>query len=163
MLQQRTVEIAVGLFILAGMAALLVLALKVSNLGAFTGAVKGYHVIAKFENVGGLKPRSPVTIAGVLVGRVESIGFDEASQQALVKLNISNEYKLTADTSASIFTAGLLGEQYLGLEPGGDERMLKDGDEIKLTQSALVLEQLIGQFIFNKAAEGAKSSPDQSP
>lgn len=163
MLQQRTVEITVGLFILAGIAALLVLALKVSNLGAFTGTVQGYHVIARFENVGGLKPRSPVTIAGVLVGRVESIGFDEASQQALVKLNISNEYKLSADTSASIFTAGLLGEQYLGLEPGGDERMLKDGDEIKLTQSALVLEQLIGQFIFNKAAEGTKSSPDKGP
>jgi phospholipid/cholesterol/gamma-HCH transport system substrate-binding protein len=156
MLQQRTVEITVGLFILAGIAALLVLALKVSNLGAFTGAIDGYHVTAKFENVGGLKPRSPITIAGVLVGRVESIGFDSTTQQAVVHLNVSDDYKLPADTSASIFTAGLLGEQYLGLEPGGDERMLKDGDEIKLTQSALVLEQLIGQFLFNKAAEGTK-------
>ncbi|MEO5573814.1 MAG: outer membrane lipid asymmetry maintenance protein MlaD [Gammaproteobacteria bacterium] len=154
MLRQRTVEITVGLFILAGIAALLVLALKVSNLGAFSGAIDGYHLTAKFENVGGLKPRSPITIAGVLVGRIESIGFDSATQQAVVNLNISKDYKLSADTSASIFTAGLLGEQYLGLEPGGDERMLKDGDEIKLTQSALVLEQLIGQFLFSKAADG---------
>lgn len=154
MLQQRIVEITVGLFILAGIVALLVLALKVSNLGAFTGAADGYHVTAKFENIGGLKSRSPVTIAGVLVGRVESINFDAQTQQAVVHLNISDDYELSADTSASIFTAGLLGEQYLGLEPGGDERILKDGDEIKLTQSALVLEQLIGQFLFNKAAEG---------
>ena len=159
MLQQRTVEITVGLFILAGLAALLVLALKVSNLGAFTGNVEGYQLIARFDNIGGLKARAPVTIAGVVVGRVASINFDEASQRALVNLNISKEYKLTTDTSASIFTAGLLGEQYLGLEPGGDETMLKDGDEIKLTQSALVLEQLIGQFLFNKAAEGKDKSP----
>ncbi|MEO5702569.1 MAG: outer membrane lipid asymmetry maintenance protein MlaD [Gammaproteobacteria bacterium] len=158
-MQQRTVEITVGLFILAGLAALLVLALKVSNLGAFTGNVDGYQLLARFDNIGGLKPRSPVTMAGVVVGRVASINFDEASQRALVKLNISKEYKLTSDTSASIFTAGLLGEQYLGLEPGGDEKMLKDGDEIKLTQSALVLEQLIGQFLFSKAAEGNDKSP----
>ena len=154
MLRQRTVEITVGLFILAGIAALLVLALKVSNLGAFSGTIDGYHLTAKFENVGGLKPRSPITIAGVLVGRVESIGFDGVTHQAVVNLNVSKDYKLSADTSASIFTAGLLGEQYLGLEPGGDDRMLKDGDEIKLTQSALVLEQLIGQFLFSKAADG---------
>ncbi|MEW6354264.1 MAG: outer membrane lipid asymmetry maintenance protein MlaD [Pseudomonadota bacterium] len=153
-MQMRTLEIIVGLFVAGGLAALLVLALKVSNLTTFTD-VDGYRLTAKFENIGGLKVRSPVTIAGVRVGRVSSIGFDDVSQQAVVTLNIDPKYdKIPADTTASIFTAGLLGEQYIGLEPGGDERTLKNGDEIRLTQSALVLEQLIGQFLFSKAQEG---------
>ncbi|HLA75509.1 MAG TPA: outer membrane lipid asymmetry maintenance protein MlaD [Gammaproteobacteria bacterium] len=153
-MQQKTLEITVGLFIAAGLAALLVLALKVSNVSAFSDN-SGYVLKAKFENIGGLKVRSPVTVAGVRVGRVASIGFDDVSQQAVVTLSINHNFdKLPSDTSASIFTSGLLGEQYIGLEPGGDPKNLKNGDEIKLTQSALVLEQLIGQFLFNKAAEG---------
>lgn len=154
MLHTRTVEIWVGLFIAAGMAALFMLAMQVSNL-TVVSSDEGYTVTAKFDNIGGLKVRSPVTVAGVRVGRVSNIGFDPNTFQAVVSLNISNQYKeLPADTSASIFTAGLLGEQYIGLEPGGEMEMLKDGDELMLTQSALVLEQLIGQFLFNKASEG---------
>lgn len=152
-MQQRTLEITVGLFIAAGLAALLMLAMKVSNIGSFSDG-EGYKLIAKFENIGGLKVRSPVKLAGVHVGRVASIGIDKVTQQALVTLNIDPRHALPADTSASIFTAGLLGEQYIGLEPGGDTRTLKNGEEIKLTQSALVLEQLIGQFLFSKAEEG---------
>ncbi len=154
MMHTRTVEIWVGLFIAAGMAALFMLAMQVSNL-TVVSSDEGYTVTAKFDNIGGLKVRSPVTVAGVRVGRVSNIGFDPKTFQAVVSLNISNQYKeLPADTSASIFTAGLLGEQYIGLEPGGDMEMLKEGDELMLTQSALVLEQLIGQFLFNKASEG---------
>lgn len=154
MMQSRTVEIWVGLFIAAGMAALFMLAMQVSNL-TVVNSDAGYTVTAKFDNIGGLKVRSPVTVAGVRVGRVSNIGFDPNTFQAVVSLNISNQYNaLPSDTSASIFTAGLLGEQYIGLEPGGDMEMLKDGDELMLTQSALVLEQLIGQFLFNKASEG---------
>ncbi len=153
MMQSRTVEIWVGLFIAAGMAALFMLAMQVSNL-TVVSSDEGYTVIAKFDNIGGLKVRSPVTVAGVRVGRVSNIGFDPKTFQAVVSLNISNQYsELPLDTSASIFTAGLLGEQYIGLEPGGDMEMLKEGDELMLTQSALVLEQLIGQFLFNKASE----------
>lgn len=153
-MQTRTIEIMVGLFIAAGLAALLVLAMKVSNISAFTDQL-GYQLTAKFENIGGLKVRSPITVAGVRVGRVAAIDIDDVTQQALVKLNIDARYnKLPTDTSASIFTAGLLGEQYISLEPGGDTASLQDGDEIKLTQSALVLEQLIGQFLFNQAADG---------
>ncbi len=154
MMQSRTVEIWVGLFIAAGMAALFMLAMQVSNL-TVVSSDEGYTVTAKFDNIGGLKVRSPVTVAGVRVGRVSNIGFDPQTFQAVVSLNISNQYnELPSDTSASIFTAGLLGEQYIGLEPGGDMEMLKEGDEIMLTQSALVLEQLIGQFLFSKASEG---------
>lgn len=152
---QRTVEIAVGVFIAAGIAALFVLAMKVSNLSAF-GDEEGYQVAAKFENIGSLKTGAPVTIAGVRVGRVTSIGIDKGTHEALVKLTINPRYNdIPTDTGASILTAGLLGEQYVGLEPGGDTAVLKQGDEIKLTQSALVLEQIIGQFLFSKAAEGA--------
>jgi len=154
MLHTRTVEIWVGLFIAAGMAALFMLAMQVSNL-TVVSSDEGYTITAKFDNIGGLKVRSPVTVAGVRVGRVSNIGFDPKTFQAVVSLNISNQYKeLPLDTSASIFTAGLLGEQYIGLEPGGDMDTLKEGDEIMLTQSALVLEQLIGQFLFSKASEG---------
>lgn len=162
-MQQKTLEIIVGLFVAAGLAALLVLAMKVSNIGTFSGG-GGYDVIAKFENIGGLKVRSPVKLAGVRVGEVADIGIDPTTQQARVTLSIDSDYKLPADTSASIFTAGLLGEQYIGLEPGGDTRDLKAGEEIKLTQSALVLEQLIGQFLFSKAEgtqDNAKQPADQ--
>lgn len=156
MMQSRTVEIWVGLFIAAGMAALFMLAMQVSNLTVVSNDA-GYEVTAKFENISGLKVRSPVTMAGVRIGRVTHIGFDPRTFEAVVTMNISNQYnQLPADTSASIFTAGLLGEQYVGLEPGGEMEVLKDGSEIMLTQSALILEQLIGQFLFSKASEGEK-------
>jgi phospholipid/cholesterol/gamma-HCH transport system substrate-binding protein len=154
MMQSRSVEIWVGLFIAAGMAALFMLAMQVSNL-TVVNTDEGYDVTARFENISGLKVRSQVTMAGVRIGRVTHIGFDPRTYEAVVTMHISSQYdELPADTSASIFTAGLLGEQYIGLEPGGDMEMLKDGSEIVLTQSALILEQLIGQFLFSKASEG---------
>jgi phospholipid/cholesterol/gamma-HCH transport system substrate-binding protein len=154
MMNSRSVEIWVGLFVAAGMAALFMLAMQVSNLSLASDDV-GYDVTARFENIGGLKVRSPVTMAGVRVGRVSHIGFDPLTFEAVVTLHISSQYdQLPADTSANIFTAGLLGEQYVGLDPGGDMEVLEQGSEIMLTQSALVLEQLIGQFLFSKASEG---------
>ncbi len=130
------------------------LAMKVSNLSTFTED-DGYSVVARFENIGGLKVRSPVTVAGVRVGRVADISFDSNTYEAVVKMNVASVYDtLPADTSASIFTSGLLGEQYISLEPGGAEKYLRDGDEIRLTQSAIVLEQVIGQFLYSQA-EGA--------
>jgi phospholipid/cholesterol/gamma-HCH transport system substrate-binding protein len=154
MMQSRTVEIWVGLFIAAGMAALFMLAMQVSNL-TVVNTGEGYDVTARFENISGLKVRSPVTMAGVRIGRVTNIGFDPRSFEAVVTMHIGGQYnQLPADTSASIFTAGLLGEQYIALEPGGDMDVLKNGSEIMITQSALILEQMIGQFLFNKASEG---------
>jgi phospholipid/cholesterol/gamma-HCH transport system substrate-binding protein len=142
------------MFVAAGMAALFMLAMRVSNLNAAIEG-DGYTVTARFENISGLKVRSQVTMAGVNIGRVTEIGFDPKTFQAVVSLNISERYNnLPTDTSASILTAGLLGEKYVGLEPGGSEEVLKEGSEIELTQSSLVLEQLIGQFLFNKAQEG---------
>lgn len=153
-MNSRTVEIWVGIFVAAGMAALFMLAMRVSNVTASLED-DGYTVTARFENISGLKERSPVTVAGVTIGRVRSIGFDPTTFEAVVSMNISNRYRnLPEDTSASIFTAGLLGEKYVGLEPGGADELLGDGDEIQLTQSSLVLEQLIGQFLFSKASEG---------
>ncbi len=156
MMQSRTVEIWVGLFIAAGMAALFMLAMQVSNL-TLVNNDEGYNVTARFENISGLKVRAAVTVAGVRVGRVTDIGFDPQTFEAVVTMNISNQYdQLPLDTSASIFTAGLLGEQYVGLEPGGEMELLEDGSEIMLTQSALILEQLIGQFLFSKAEGESK-------
>lgn len=153
MMQSRTVEIWVGLFVLAGLASLFMLAMKVSNLNKF-GDNEGYDIKAHFENVGGLKVRSPVSMAGVRVGRVADISFDATTYEAVVTLRIDARYEiLPEDTSASIFTSGLLGEQYVSLEPGGAEKFLKHGDEIRITQSAVIMEQIIGQFLFSKAAE----------
>jgi len=150
----KTVEIGVGLFVALGLAALLMLAMKVSNLAELT-APDGYQVTARFENIGGLKVRSPVTMAGVRMGRVTHIEFDDSSYEAVVRFSVDPRYvRIPTDTSASIFTAGLLGEQYIGLDAGGDEAFLVEGDEITLTQSAIVLEQVIGQFLYNKAADG---------
>lgn len=150
----RTLEIIVGLFVALGLAALFMLAMKVSNLSSFSGN-DGYDVIARFENIGGLKVRSPVTVAGVRVGRVSGIDFDNNTFEAVVTISIGNAYNaLPKDTSASIFTAGLLGEQYVSLEPGGDEKLLQSGSEIRLTQSAIVLEQIIGQFLYSQAESG---------
>lgn len=150
----KTVEVGVGLFVALGLAALLMLAMKVSNLAELT-TPDGYQVTARFDNIGGLKVRAPVTMAGVRIGRVTEIGFDDNTYEAVVRFSVNPRYvRIPMDTSASIFTAGLLGEQYIGLEAGGDEEFLTGGGEITLTQSAIVLEQVIGQFLYNKAAEG---------
>lgn len=152
MRQSRTVELVVGLFVAAGLGALFMLAMKVSNL-SLVAQEDTYSVIAKFQNIGGLKVRSPVTLAGVTIGRVAAIQIDSQTYEAEVKMRIESHYDyLPEDTSASIYTAGLLGEQYIALEPGGAEVYLKEGDKIFLTQSALVLEELIGQFLYSKAA-----------
>lgn len=154
----RAMEIAVGVFVALGLAALFMLAMKVSNLSSLGNDV-GYNVTARFQNIGGLKVRSPVTMAGVRVGRVSGIGFDPVTFEALVKLKIDPAFSgIPADSSASIYTAGLLGEQYIGLEPGGDEMVLREGSEISLTQSALVLEQIIGQFLFSQAEKSGDKS-----
>ena len=142
-----------GLFVVAGMAALFMLAMKVSNISTLNDN-NGYEVTAYFDNVGGLKVRSPVTASGVNVGRVAAIRYDDKLFEALVTLKLDNNYHLPVDSSASIFTSGLLGEQYVGLEPGGAADDLKNGDRIKITQSALILEQIIGRVLFSKAAEG---------
>ncbi len=154
-MNSRTIEVTVGIFVALGFAALLMLALKVGNLTSFNGEA-GYTILARFDNIGGLKQRSPVKMAGVVVGRVGNIEFDSETFEAVVDLDIEARYdQMPADTSASIFTSGLLGEQYVGLEAGGDEEVLKEGDTLQLTQSAVVLEQLIGQFLYNQA-EGDK-------
>jgi len=142
----------VGLFVALGLAALVMLAMKVSNLSDYGGG-ETYRLTARFDNIGGLKVRSPVMVAGVRIGQVSEVRVDHDTYEAVVSLDIYRRYdNLPVDTSASIFTAGLLGEQYLALEPGGEEKVLRDGDEIKLTQSAMVLEQVIGQVLFSKAA-----------
>ena len=151
MMQKKTTEITVGLFVVAGIAALFMLAMKVSNLSEFTEQ-QGYDLVAEFDNIGGLKVRSPVTMAGVRVGRVSDIILDDESYSAKVTMNIYAKHnKIPVDTSASILTAGLLGEQYIGLEAGGDDDYLEEGGELELTQSAMVLEQIIGKFLFSKA------------
>ncbi len=146
-----------GAFMVAGLVAFFFLAMQVSNLS--TGASgDGYLVAARFDNIGSLKVRSPVTMAGVRIGRVSNISFDQNTYEAVVTLKIESQYNAVPDdTFAKIFTAGLLGEQYIGLDPGGSEKYLADGGEISLTQSALVLEEIIGQFLFSKAEEGRES------
>jgi phospholipid/cholesterol/gamma-HCH transport system substrate-binding protein len=152
-MSKRTIEIAVGIFIATGIAALFMLAMKVSNLSAFD-AKAGYELKANFENIGGLKVRSPVRIGGVRIGRVVAIDYNSEHYEAVVTMSIDKRYnKLPFDTEAGIFTAGLLGEQYIGLEPGGDEEFLQDGSEISETTSAIVLEKMIGNFLFEKSSE----------
>jgi phospholipid/cholesterol/gamma-HCH transport system substrate-binding protein len=152
-MQRSTYDLWVGLFVVAGIGALLVLAMKVGNMSGVS-AGESYQLVAQFENIGGLKPRAPVKSAGVVVGRVAAIQFDNEKFAARVTLNIDKTYKFPKDSSASILTSGLLGEQYIGLEGGGDAANLNAGDRIKQTQSAVVLEKLIGQFLYSKAAEG---------
>jgi phospholipid/cholesterol/gamma-HCH transport system substrate-binding protein len=156
-MQRKSLDLWVGLFVLLGAAALLFLAMKAGNMSSLSFE-QTYPVVAKFENIGGLKPRAPVKSAGVVVGRVEEIRFDDKSFQALVTLQIQSQYKFPKDSSAKILTSGLLGEQYIGLEPGGDTSNLAAGDNIKMTQSAIVLENLISQFLFSKAAEGKEEA-----
>jgi len=154
-MERTTIDLWFGAFVTAGFAALLILALKVGNLGA-ERATETYKVEARFDNIGGLKVRGPVRSAGVLVGRVEHIHFDNERFQAAVTLALDKRYSFPRDTSASILTSGLLGETYVGLEAGGDDKKLANGDSIKLTQSAVVLERLIGQFLFSKAQDEGK-------
>jgi len=151
-MERTTIDLWFGAFVTAGFAALLILALKVGNLGA-ERAAETYRVDARFDNIGGLKVRGPVRSAGVLVGRVQEIHFDTDRYQAAVVMALDKRYKFPKDTTAAILTSGLLGETYIGLEAGGDDKKLADGDRITLTQSAVVLEKLIGQFLFSKAQE----------
>ncbi len=153
-MQRKTLDVWVGLFVLIGIAALIFLALRVGNLSSLSLGQKTYTVQTKFDNIGGLKPRAAVKSAGVVVGRVGDISFDDKSFQARVTLNMDQRYRFPKDSSAKILTSGLLGEQYIGIEPGSDDNNLVAGDTIKMTQSAIVLENLIGQFLYSKAAEG---------
>jgi len=154
---RKTIEVWVGLFVAAGLLAIAMLAFKVGNLTT-ADVVDGYTLIAKFNNVGGLKAKAPVTMAGVRIGRVTKISFDNERYMGVVEMQIDGRYKnIPKDTSASILTSGLLGDQYVGLEPGGSEEYLKSNDTIQMTQSAVVLEKLIGQFLFSKASDGDKA------
>ncbi|HSN44831.1 MAG TPA: outer membrane lipid asymmetry maintenance protein MlaD [Casimicrobiaceae bacterium] len=154
-MSRSTLDLWVGIFVTIGLGALLFLALKVGNLTSFNNA-PGYRVEARFDNIGGLKLRAPVKAAGVAVGRVDKIRLDPATYQAVVTLRIDRGYEFTADTIASILTSGLLGEVYIGLDVGGETKMIGDGEKIGKTQSAMVLEKLIGQFLFDKAGGAGK-------
>jgi phospholipid/cholesterol/gamma-HCH transport system substrate-binding protein len=152
----RLTEILVGAFMVLGFVALFFLAMRVSNL-SLTAADDGYSLSARFDNIGSLRVRAPVSMAGVRIGRVTQIDFDQETYQAVVTMQIDEQYdQIPSDTFANIFTAGLLGEQYIGLDPGGSPDMLSAGDRIEFTQSALVLEQMIGQFLLSKAEEGGE-------
>ena len=152
-MNRKLVDVWVGLFVILGFAAILVLALKAGNLASFNFS-DTYQVLAKFDNIGGLKPRAPVKSAGVVVGRVASIDFNDKTYEAEVRLAMDKRYAFPKDSSAKILTSGLLGEQYIGLEAGGDDAKLAEGGKIKSTQSAIVLENLISQFLYSKASEG---------
>ena len=152
-MQNKSLDFWVGLFVLMGAVALLFLALRVGNMSSMS-LNDSYVVSAKFDNIGGLKPRAAIKSAGVVVGRIGEITFDDNTFQAIVNMQMDKRYKFPKDSSAKILTSGLLGEQYVGIEPGGDVNMLAAGDKIKMTQSAIVLENLISQFLFSKAAEG---------
>ncbi|MHB8915548.1 MAG: outer membrane lipid asymmetry maintenance protein MlaD [Thiobacillus sp.] len=154
-MNKNGLDLWVGLFVIAGVGALLFLALKVGSMNVVK-ASDSYEIIAAFENIGGLKARAPVKSAGVVVGRVSDISFDSQAYEALVTLRIDKRYAFPKDTSAAILTSGLLGEQYIGISAGGDSVKLKDKDRIKITQSAVVLENLIGQFLYGKAQEGTQ-------
>ena len=152
-MNRSTIDLWVGIFVALGLGAILFLSLRVGNL-VTSGAREGYHIGAAFDNIGGLKVRAPVKAAGVVVGRVESITLDPKTYEAQVSLAIEKPYQFTKDTIASILTSGLLGEVYVGLDAGGDTQMIPDGGRIAKTQSAIVLEKLISQFMFEKAASG---------
>ena len=152
-MNRTTIDLWVGIFVVIGLGAIIFLSLRVGNLLTTTNA-PGYQLEAAFDNIGGLKVRAPVKAAGVVVGRVERIRLDPQSYQAVVTLRVDKGFQFSRDTIASILTSGLLGEVYIGLDAGGDTQMLADGAEITKTQSAVVLEKLIGQFLFDKAASG---------
>lgn len=155
-MERTTLDLWVGMFVVAGVAALSMLALKVGNLSTYNMS-ESYQVHAYFTNVGGLKPEAAIKSAGVLVGRVTGITLDTQRYEADVEMSLDKRYQFPKDTFAKILTSGLLGEQYIGLEPGGDSAMLKNGDQVKMTQSAVVLEDLISKFLFSKATAPAST------
>lgn len=159
---KKGTETLVGLFVLLGILGLLFLSLKAANLASFGGG-DGYALTAKFDNIGGLKVRAPVRSAGVTVGRIVSITLDPKTFQGVVTMEVDKALQFPKDSSARILTAGLLGDQYIGIEPGGAEANLAPGDVITQTQSAVVLESLIGQFLFNKAADAGAATPAPAP
>jgi phospholipid/cholesterol/gamma-HCH transport system substrate-binding protein len=161
-MDRKTIDLWVGIFLLIGFLALLFLALKVGNLGGQRNG-ETYNVEARFENIGGLKLGAPVKSAGVLVGRVTDIRLDKDTFRAVAKLSMDKRFPFPKDSSASILTSGLLGEVYIGLDAGGDDKTLAEGDRISLTQSAVVLERLIGQFLFNRAADGPETKASDKP
>ena len=152
-MERTTLDLWVGTFVVAGFAALVVLAFKVGNLSTYNVS-EAYQLQANFANIGGLKAQASIKSAGVLVGRVTAITLDTKQYEAKVVMSIDSRYQFPKDTIAKILTSGLLGEQYIGLDPGGDTAMLKGGDDIKQTQSAVVLEDMIGKFLYNKAETG---------
>jgi phospholipid/cholesterol/gamma-HCH transport system substrate-binding protein len=154
-MERTTLDLWVGMFVVAGAAALVMLAMKVGNLGTYNVS-ETYQVHAYFSNIGGLKPKASIRSAGVLVGRVTSISLNTERYEADVVMSVDKRYQFPKDTFANILTSGLLGEQYIGFVPGGDTEMLKNGELIKQTQSAMVLEDLIGKFMYSKAAETSK-------
>lgn len=154
--KQAKIEIGVGILVILAVAALFMVALKVSNFAATMQDRPTYTLKAHFDNIGGLKVRAPVKLSGVVIGRVSAIGVDKTNYRAVVTMQVDKSYQLPLDTSASILTSGLLGDQYIGLEPGGEEEYLADGDEIEMTQSALVLEDLIGQLMVKLTDGGDK-------
>jgi phospholipid/cholesterol/gamma-HCH transport system substrate-binding protein len=156
---QRTINLLVGLFVLLGLVALVFLSLKVSNLTTI-GSGPSYTILANFDDIGGLKPRAAVRSAGVVVGRVRDIGFDDKRYQAVVTLDIQQGVAFPKDSSAQILTAGLLGEKYIGILPGAEMEPLKDNDRIKLTQSAVVLENIISQFLYNRDTGSSNQAAD---
>jgi len=156
-MQKSKNDVWVGLFVMLGAAAIVFLALLAGNLLTLSFA-ETYSVTARFDNIGSLKLRAPVKSAGVVVGRVGAIGFDGGNYQASVRLDLDQRFTFPRDSSAKILTSGLLGEQYIGIEPGAEEKLLAAGDKIGSTQSAVVLENLISQFLFNKAAEGSSGN-----
>ncbi len=157
----RRIETMVGFFVLLGVAAIVFLALKAANLASF-GQIDGYRVTAKFDNIGGLKPRAPVRSAGVTVGRVTGITLDPKSFQGVVSMEINKDIQFPKDSSAKILTAGLLGDQYIGIEPGADDKNMEPGGRIVQTQSAVVLENLIGQLLFDRTASAGSSASGAS-
>ena len=155
-MNRSVIDLWVGIFVAIGLGAIVFLALKVGNLVTI-GNEPGYRLEARFDNIGGLKQRAPVKAAGVVVGRVESIKLDAKSYEAVVTLRVDRGFEFTKDTIAAINTSGLLGEVYISLDAGGDTAMLKDGERIAKTQSAVVMEKLISQFLFDKAAESGNA------
>ena len=159
-MRKSAIDVWVGIFVAIGLLAALFLALKVGNMNAVSFQPT-YTITARFDNIGGLKPRAPVKSAGVVVGRIADIRFDDTTYQATVTMTLERSYQFPKDSSAKILTSGLLGEQYVGLEAGGSDQMLAQGSQITQTQSAVVLENLISQFLYNKAADGGKDESTQ--
>ena len=156
-MERKTVDLWVGIFVAAGLIGLLVLALKVGNASSVRVS-DGYTITANFDNIGGLRARAPVRSAGVLVGRVEQVGFDNETFRAKVIMRIDRRYEFPKDSSVSILTSGLLGDQFIGIDGGGDTELLEDGDQVRLTQSAIVLEKVIGQFLYGKSVGGGSKN-----